>query len=633
MYEDDDSLDKMKRGLYSRKSVRNSKRARREKSDESDGEDLAKDWEYKEPERPKETIQREKPKSNVNYLKIFFIISTVLLIVTAGTVFYKFFIAGSLISSRNVNIDIDGPTTARAGDEIKLTVSIENTNKSALSNPSLAMTFPENSLSSDESGEEMDRVVRELGTIEEGETVEEEFSVFLFGEEGEDIEIDLLLEYTTNVSSAEFSNEDKHIVRISSSPLSLLVAPSVDEAQSRDTFEIEIDASSNTSANLKDILVEAEYPGGFSFVSSNPSPIEGNNTWRIGDIEPRRTESITIEGYLEGQNNEERHFTFNSGVEGSVNGQIGRLYASSRAIVTITLPQLSLTTNINKSSAPTVSVSTGERVRVDINWENTTANTLQDLEIKAFLDSEFIERNSISVRNGFYQSAENTITWNQSTDSDLRSVGPRDNGSVSFSFETVGGNELGGASNPEIDIDVDASASEAQAPGNRRNVESELERVVRIASDLAVTQNLTYSSGPFTNSGPTPPRVEEETTYTVNWSVNNTGNTATDTTVRAALPAYVELVEVEDSASVSYSQLTNEVVWNVGRVEENTRGETTSFQISITPSSTQAGTAPTLVREAVIEGTDSFAGSTLRGSAESLNTEDLAEFGAGVVVE
>ncbi|MEX0933513.1 MAG: hypothetical protein WDZ74_02035 [Candidatus Paceibacterota bacterium] len=621
---EDDILEKLKKQLYSRDGVRRSHTQDNRRRDEPREE--SSDWPYEEePVVFREPLQKKvqkAAKATVNkYFSLFVILSVVIFILTSLFVGYRLFFAGSLISPRNVDIEVNAPATARAGDKVVVVLSITNRNKVDLLDAELVVTLPDDTLSADESGNEVDEITRSLGVIGAGETVEEEIEILLFGQEEDEVEILFDLDYGTENSNARLSNSEVHTIRISTAPVSILIVPSAKEVQSGNQFEIEIDIISNTTAPLDGLLLHVEYPGGFNFVSSNPSPVADTNIWRIGDLRSQERETVTLRGYLEGQNDERRFFKVTVGEEGDGGYTIGRLFASAEESVNITAPQIALSTEINKSGGQTVSSMAGEQVTVSIRWGNTLRDVLRNMVIEAEIDEQYILRDSIKVEKGFYQSSTDIIQWDRTTDSNLASIESLGRGSVTFSFTVADGNALANAINPEIPISIRARASEPQGVDSSRDVENTLERVVRIASDIVISQSSTPAGGA------NPPRSEMESLYVVRWMVGNSGNQVNGASVRAALPSYVTFVESEDE-SVRFSPLTNEVIWNVGTIAENTSFSSnlqTSFTISFTPSRSQIGKPALLVYDALIEGRDSFTGSLLRSHAASLQSSTIIE--------
>lgn len=640
MHMNDDGLDKVKRGLYSRKGIRFKDPSRDRRTQRT--REVPTDWEEEQEQtrRPRYERAREKPRAkkedNGTWRKVVIIGSAVIFLAAVGTFVYRFAVVGGLFSPHNVTIEIDAPHTAGSGEEVRFRVSVQNENRTPIHNARLAVEFPEGTYAADESGSVLDSISRTIGTIEPQGTTNEQFEIFLFGEEGGEVTVDLALEYTTISSSATLTKESSYDVSIVSAPALLTIDPSLTEVQSGNEFEIDVEVASNTSTSLQDLILTAEYPGGFSLLDSNPAPIERDHVWDIGSLEPRETKEVTLRGTLEGQDGEERFITFNVGAETDEQpNSITRLFARSQQSFEITEPPLILRTMINKDRRPTVSVPAGARVNVEIDWENTLSDRILNLALEAVIDTSRIEEESMDVERGFYRSSDETIVWDQTTDNDLDSVSAGVSGTVSFSFVTEDFSE-GSGSNVEIPLRVQAEAREEQSGSATRTISNEITREIRIASDLLVSQTLTHRDGVFENTGPTPPRANEITTYTVTWRVASPANDVEDAVVRAALPTYVEFVEAE-SGTVSVNELTNEVMWRAGEVSGErgfgTGAQEVSFQIEFEASESQIGEEPILIREVLAEGRDAFSGDTLRGSASSLTTDSLLESGAGPVVE
>lgn len=640
MYSDDDSLDKLRRGLYSKKGVQRShsnwQQPTRKSADEPTV-DLQKDWQYKKDEATSQELEnthKEQEQKSKNIFRWFIIAPLAIFLIASGLAVYKLFFAGSIVSPKNISIDIDIPTTVRPGGEVSASLVIRNNNKVDLTDVKLIVTLPPSSLSADGTGERIDRVTRELGQIEAGASVREKVDFLLFGEDDEDLELLFTLEYNTKNSDIRLENKEARVVRIGTSSVIMRVSPSVRSVQSGDEFEITIEVMSNSNSSIKDLVVEAVYPGGFMFLSSNPSPISGDSIWSIGDLEARESKSITLKGFIEGLDKESKSFAFNTGVRGKDN-KIGRLYASSREPISLILPPISLTSTINKSSAQVVNVSPGESVSIKIDWNNTLSNYLHDLSIEAGINESYIEPQKIRAFDGFYRSATQEVVWNQATNDLFQRVSGGARGTVRFEFDLKGLDKLSGLSNMEIPLKIRAYASEPQSSNPERELKNEITRIIKLTTSLNITQTLYHKSGKFDNYGPVPPRAEDETSYTVVWRANNSGSDAKNVTVRAALPAYVKFVAAEEGAAISYQPLTNEIVWSIGDLGVSSvstgRNATASFQVEMLPSRSQIGTSPTIIRDATIEGRDAFTGSSIRGISKEITTADLAEEGAGVV--
>ena len=192
----------------------------------------------------------------------------------------------------------------------------------------------------------------------------------------------------------------------------------------------------------------------------------------------------------------------------------------------------------------------------------------------------------------------------------------------------------GAFKNPSMTIEVSARGKRLDERGASERVELTIKKEIKIATVLTLSSRLSYNDGPFSSTGPIPPRVGEATTYTVTWSLSNTSNGVANTKVSAVLPSYVTwLGEISPvSEELSYKALGGELVWNAGEAEAGegvgSPPREVSFQISILPSLSQVGTSPTLIGEAAARGTDRFTGVEVKSNArQALSTASLSDPG------
>jgi hypothetical protein len=151
-------------------------------------------------------------------------------------------------------------------------------------------------------------------------------------------------------------------------------------------------------------------------------------------------------------------------------------------------------------------------------------------------------------------------------------------------------------------------------------------KLLKISSFLKLLSRGFRSIGPFENSGPFPPKVDNETTYTITWTATDSWNDVKGAKVVAILPPNVKWTGYTspDSENITYDNTSGQVVWNVGDMKANT-GSTyptreVSFQVSITPSVSQLGQDVPLLNEAVISGTDAFSGARVGETKAQVTT-------------
>lgn len=197
----------------------------------------------------------------------------------------------------------------------------------------------------------------------------------------------------------------------------------------------------------------------------------------------------------------------------------------------------------------------------------------------------------------------------------LSEVNPGDSGVVSFSFSplTLYSAGSGILSDPVINIGVDISGSQASSGFSSDQLNNSSSAIVRVISDIGFSSKAFYSSGPFANTGPVPPKVGVPTTYTITWALTNTSNSVSNIHVSSTLPAWVDFTGSisPDGENLTYNSGTKEIVWSAGSIKRGTgitgNSKSVSFQISFNPSLSQLNFSPVLLNGALLTGHDDFA--------------------------
>ena len=266
-------------------------------------------------------------------------------------------------------------------------------------------------------------------------------------------------------------------------------------------------------------------------------------------------------------------------------------------------------------------------ISAEITWANNLSIQIKDVEIKATLSGNALDKNSVKALRGFYNSIDNTITWDKNSSSSFFAVEPGASGVESFSLSSLplfsGTQSL--IENPEIIIDVSIRGRESVG-GEFQEVISAERKIIKIVSDFQIAAKALHHTGSFSNSGPMPPQAEKETTYTILWNVTNSSNKISGAAAKATLPSYVRFSGLVSPATedVSYNSLTREVTWDIGIVDKGAGfiggSKEVSFKVLFLPSLSQVGTTPTLISETILTGQDTFANVTVQSKKSSLNT-------------
>ncbi len=577
--------------------------------------------------------------------KKFFIFSTIFFALTIFYGVYVIFVGTNSVSNDNIEISIVGNNFTAGGDELPLVIGITNKNGSALDLVDLVVEYPKGSTTDLSSDSEHFR--KSLGTIPAGAVRNENIKIILFGEQGSVRPIKITLEYRIGGSNAIFVKEKDFQVNISSTPINLTVdAPN--SVSPNQEISLNIKATLNATKAAPHILVRADYPYGFTFIKSVPEPSFGNNVWNLGDFAPGAERSILVTGKMgDVFNGEEKTFKVSTGSQSATDKTaIGVVFNSVSHSVSVNKPFVEAELFINGVYQKEYAIDAKTPINAEIRYSNNSDAKIEDLQVKAKISGNGYDANTIRAQQGFYDSSTKTITWDKNSSNSLLSqVNPGDSGSLSFSVSPLALYSASGglAPSPQVNIDVSLVGKQASEGFSTSQITNSSSALVRIISDVGFSSKALYYSGPFTNSGPIPPKAEKETTYTVTWSISNTANSLSQVLVHSSLPVWVNFVGPISPAGekLTYNASTREISWNADRVPKgagiSATARSVSFQVSLKPSTSQIGTTPTLVNSAVLTGHDDFANVDVRVSKGSIDTrlEGDASFpvNGGVVVQ
>lgn len=572
-------------------------------------------------------VFKEKKKKKYSALSLLLFASIGFFLIAVAISSFFIFGGSNVVSSQNIDIQIEGPVTISGGEELSLQIAITNENNVSIELADLLVEYPDGTRSATDISKALPRHRETLGTLSSGELVQRTVKAILLGSEDSQQNIKVTVEYRIDGSNAIFFTEKMYEVTLVSAPLSLSVS-NVSEITSGQEVEFDVVVTSNSNTIIKDALLSVEYPFGFEFVSSTPEPAFTDSVWDLGDIQPESNRKIKLRGIIVGENEEERVFRFSSGVQDERDEkEIGVAFITSveSIVVKKSFIEVDLALNGDKS---TEYVSTlGGDIRADITWMNNMPVNVSDVEIEIKFSGASLDKLSISADKGFYNSSTNTLTFSRETNADMASLSPGESGRAKFSFASFGqssGNVFG---NPEIFLDINVKGkriSESQVP---QTIDSSINRTVKLASDLLLAPRSVYSTGPFTNTGPVPPKVENETTYTVVWTITNSSNIVDNTTVTATLPSYVRWTGNTSPANeeISFNPDGGRITWNVGSIKPKSDVSSTgqrevAFQVAFLPSLSQIGEMPIIVNEQAITGFDRFSETQINAVKGELTT-------------
>ena len=563
----------------------------------------------------------------------------------AGALAYAYFALNSnksVISNNNIDISIGTPLSVGGGEILPLDITITNNNTGPIVAADLIVNFPRGTRSADDITQNGERYIDTIGRIESGEVYRQTVQAIIFGEQNDNANIEVALQYNSDSSSAIFTKSETIDVALSAPPI-IATVEALDEVTSGQNVSFEIILQSNSNQVLRDIIVSGKFPFGFSLTNASIEPFFNNRVFRIGDLNPREEVRLQIDGVMQGQNNEQRYFDFAIGIQDKESpenievalGHVGHNVAIARPFLSIDLQLDRESGNVFVREAETV---TSGNILVT----NTTSNVIQDIEVSLDLQGKLLDQFNVTAKEGFYNSNNNTLIWNSQTNTQLLTLAPGAEEILSFTFKIKPLTDPSAIIlNPEIDLAISIKAERPSEASVQKEIQSTATAKVLVSTTYFVEAESLYATGPITNSGPVPPKVGTETTYAVKWNISNTANKIEDARITAKLPVGIEWKGKvwPNQDDVTYNSTTREIIWNIGSISEKSGygnpEESIAFQVGLLPSASQLGRDVILVEPAQFVGYDTFAKVNIESGLEvvTTSTSDSNDYQAGRVIQ
>jgi hypothetical protein len=545
-----------------------------------------------------------------------------------GYAYYVFVGGQQAVDTQSIDINVLGPVSVGGGERLSLDVVITNNNIVDLELVDLVIEYPNGTKNPNDLVTDLrvDRIA--IGDIEAGTQIRRTVEASLFGEENSTQEIKAYIQYRIAGSNAIFEKEKRFDIVLSESPVKLVV-DGLREISSGQEIELTARLSSNSTSVLQDVMLVARYPFGFEYQSAEIKPTIDNNIWVFDKLSPEEEKTLKIRGKVNGQDGEERIFRFTSGIQNTESpDQISVSWGTELHETIIEKSFINLNILVDDSSDEKIVVQSGERTRGIVSFVNNTNETLRDIEIRLDIVGDVLDKRSVDAEDGFYDSATNQIIWNSETGSQFGLLDPRDGYRLSFNFSSLDlSNREFSITDPAIELRAVAQAIRVSKEDVEEKIDTDNFATVQVISDVPVNSYTAFSDGPFSNSGPIPPQAEVPTTYTLVFEIANATNDIQNVKLEGVLPSYVEWNNLYNPTDVSYDDQTRRFVWNAGEVRAGvgylSTPKTLYVNVTLSPSFSQVGTNPKLLRSATLTGYDTF---TETNFVKNLDLPDIRIF-------
>jgi len=515
-------------------------------------------------------------------------------------------IRSMLFDEASVLVLISGPKDVVSAEETTFTVSYANDNWGKLQNTELELTYPDTfhiiedaTLKVNGSG----RATITLGEMPANTQKKFSFKGKFYGSKGDKVTLQATLKYAPKNLSSVLEKTSQMVVTLASSPLFLEVTAPL-EIVTGQNIEYVVDYGNNSDKAFSNIRVKMDYPAGFQFVSAEPKPSEGDTVWYMGNVGTYEKGKITIRGIITG---------IQKGYK-SVRGTIGfyrgdntfAVYSENERQTRVVASPLSISQTVNGLAETTVGA--GELLQYTIHYKNDGDIGLRDAIITAQLDPTFLNLSRLSSPKGSYDGVHHMLVWKASDVPALKKLEVGAEGSVSFTVPVMDTLKSDAGKNLVIQTTAKIDSLDIPTPLGSNKIIASNTLAVKLKSDVAIDAYTLYTDTVLPNSGPVPPKVGQETSYTIHLSVAHSLSDIKDAKMTILLPAGVQYKEKYSplDASFVYNERSNEIIWNMGTISAEDRVKDITFQVSILPGIDRQGKGVVLVSAMNLTGKDVF---------------------------
>jgi hypothetical protein len=297
--------------------------------------------------------------------------------------------------------------------------------------------------------------------------------------------------------------------------------------------------------------------------------------------------------------------------------------------VQIIQPLLFISQQVNGSGSYVASP--GETLHYKIYFTNIGSTPFDNLFVIAKIDGSALDLSTVQSYAGQVQPNDNMIVWDSNQTPALRHLDVQQQGEVDFSVKV------------KNDWKPSGSDTDNTVISNEVNISQITQKfTIKVNSGLVISQSGYFKNSEISNSGAIPPEAGKATTYTITWDIKNYFSDAKNVKVKATLPQNVSLtgqiLPQNELSNFSFDSESREIVWSAGDILSGTgvNGDpvSLSFQVSLTPSNSQKGSATPLIGQAQISGENQFTNTTITASDSGIDTilpDDFINSGGGIV--
>lgn len=531
-------------------------------------------------------------------------------------------------SEENVVIQISSPEHVSNVEIAQWQVDVTNKNAIDITGAKLTFEYPKDALPVDDIHLAGKTSFIDVGTIQAGRSVARVFKARIFGKDDDVQNVRTTLAFKPQGFSTTLKKDALAQVRIASSPISFIIQ-GPKEIQSGDEGDFSLLFKNASDFDFSLVRARLESPNGFSLRSSNPPRVSSDNIWDIGPFKAGQEETISFKGIFGGKASGDRdeEKNFQAFLEFPSHESAYSTLVESRFTTKIIASPFDLSIKANGEDSPSAKL--GDTVALSFAYKNNFSEAIENAVIEAQLVGDAVDMNNIETK-GLFNPATGRIRFDGTALPSLKKIASGESGEATMSFKLKDKISIKSYAEKNFQIRVDATINSETPPPSfsARTLNVKAQLVIPISTKVQVQLDGAYTGGPFSKIGSAPPKVGQDTAYTVYWRITNLSNDIHDVEVTASLPSWASFTGMKqanfDAKGLRYDEATRQIIWDISNLPATTgfllpvyEGV---FQVSIRPTSDQVGSVIDIIGPTQFKGTDAFTKDPIVTSTPSFKT-------------
>lgn len=539
------------------------------------------------------------------------------LLIAAAGVTALLFVRLIPFNTSDVRVAIDAPRELDIGAKDDIFVTVFNGTRATLRDGSIVLDLPEGITL-------LESETTTFDELEPHEQITARFSIRASGDPGTLTEVIARAQFQPRQLSARFTKEETVNLLLRDLPFSINfslpanIVPGIPT-----TFYLQAEA--HTDSSIGPLGVELDVPFDFEVTRTRPEPTsEEGYQWDFGVIDGGFKQEIQITGIFP---LDVDRATFSARIGLFDAGRFSlRSYREVEQTVTLRTSDITINLLINDNlTGREETIETSDIRKITVAFQNTTKDPIDDLTIEIAAAHDLIRQRNISASEPYNRSVSGEYIFTAPSIAFLNQIQPGGRGEISITFPIVSVAQMRTFSDANQSFTIRARALSGGRILGERSVE------LKLVGQLSIDAEVLYYKAPGgSNSGPLPPKVGQQTTYTTTLKISGGTSGIEDTTARLILAegvTYLGSIDPTDPLAdgVIWSSTTRELVWSLGALPPGagiiSEAKVYMFRLGFTPTASMVGKAATLLETITVAGRDVFVDRILDASDSPITSQ------------